>query len=71
MNINANEITYVKFNCKIEKNNIVNYGGGNISVYNPADLKDWLDEYDWKKENIVEFLQRRIEELQAESNHWM
>ena len=61
MNINANEITYVKFNCKFEKNNIVKYyvgGGGsgseNYHVYNPAELQyDELEEYDWKKETLA------------------
>ena len=32
-------------------------------------MKNALDEYDWKKETIVEFLQRRIEELQAHPSY--
>lgn len=59
-NIKANEITFEKFNCKRKQSSWMS----SQEVYNPGDLKYSLDDYDWKKETLVEFLERRIAEIE-------
>lgn len=62
-NFYANEITYTKFNCKTKfgRDGCVSYPAEKrYQIYNPADLKYYMEDYDWKKETIVEYLERKV-----------
>ena len=52
MNANANEITYVKFDCKLKfgDNSPFNYCGGRRDIPdNHGCLDYWIEDYDWKE----------------------
>ena len=60
INYNADEVSFVRFNdCKLKNTLGSDY---TKAMHNPADLNNTMEDYDWKKETIQEYLIRKISE---------